>query len=306
MTGPRGRRRAAWARALTLPRLLLLLAASPVAAAPTAAVDDSGATVRLAAPAQRIVSLAPGITELLFDIGAGAQLVAASEYSDTPEAARALPRVARAQGIDFEAIAALRPDLIVVWGSGYAPALLDGLRRLAVPTYIHEPRTLETIARSIERLGVLTGAGGAPGLAARFRARLQELRRRYADRAPVRVFYQVWAQPLMTLSGRHVSSEVLGLCGARNVFADVAPLVATVDAESVIAAQPQLIVTSEPGAVEHGALDFWRRYPELPAVAHGQLYTLDADAMDRQTPRVLDAARQLCEDVEQARAAMAR
>jgi iron complex transport system substrate-binding protein len=295
----RGRRAAGGL--LTLLGLTLAAGAAHGGAAAPQVVDDAGLAVRLSGPAARIVSLAPGITEMLFDIGAGAQVIAASEYSDTPVAARVLPRVARAQGIDLEAIAALKPDLIVAWGSGYAPALLDALRRLEVPVYVFEPRTLEAIAGSMIRLGILTGAAVAPQRAAQYSARLQSLRARYEQRAPVRVFYQVWAQPIMTLSGRHVASEVLRLCGARNVFADVAPLVATVDAESVIATRPQLIVTSEPGGVDQGALAFWRRYPDLPAVAQGQLYTLDADEMDRQTARVLDAAEKLCADVEQAR-----
>jgi iron complex transport system substrate-binding protein len=282
----------------------LVLLAAGLALAPALAlevVDDSGRTVALAHPAERIVSLAPGLTEILFDIGAGARVVAVSEFSDTPPAARALPRVSRAQGIDLEAIAALHPDLVVVWGTGYPPSLLEALRQLGVPVYVHEARRLEAIAAAVERLGVLTGSTSAAGIAADFRARLAGLRARYAGRPTVRVFYQVWANPVMTLSGRHVASEVLETCGARNVFASLAQLVATVDAEAVLAARPQLIVTGEAGAVDHGALDFWKRYPQIPAVAHGQLVTIDADEMDRQTPRVLDAAQNLCEVVERAR-----
>jgi iron complex transport system substrate-binding protein len=98
-----------------------------------------------------------------------------------------------------------------------------------------------------------------------------------------------------------VASEILRLCGARNVFADVLPLVATVDVESVLAARPQLIVTSEPGGVDRGALELWRAYRQLPAVANDHLVTLDADQMDRQTTRTLDAAQKLCFEVERAR-----
>jgi iron complex transport system substrate-binding protein len=271
-------------------------------AAPALSVrDDAGLTVALAHPARRIVALSPGITELLFDLGAGDAVVAVSEYSDTPPAARALPRVARAQGIDLEAIAALHPDLVVAWGSGYPPALLEGLRRLGVPVYVHEPRTLEAVADAAERLGTLAGAPRAPALAADYRTRLAALRRRYAGRRRVRVFYQVWASPLMTLSGRHLVSEALRACGARNIFEDVLPLVATVDPEAVLAARPELIVTGEAGGVDHGALDLWRSHPELPAVANGQLVTLDADRMDRGALRVLDATAALCAAVDQAR-----
>lgn len=302
----RGRRAATRALiAATLCAVCRAASAVPALEAPPAgagtARDDYGDTVSLRAPARRIVTLAPGITELLFEIGAGAQVVGVSEYSDTPEAARRLPRVARAQGIDLERIAALAPDLIVTWGSGYSPTLLDALRRLGVPVYVHEPRTLDAIASAMERLGALAGAAQAPQAAARFRARLAALRARYAARRPVRAFYQVWGNPIMTLTGRHVVSEVLRTCGARNIFEDLAPLVATVGVESVVAARPEIIVTAEPGGTDAGALAPWRRYPQLPAVAGNHLVTLDADQIDRQSARILDATALLCERVEEAR-----
>jgi len=277
-----------------------MLAAAAGAPAHTV-TDDSGRTLRLARPAERIVSLSPGITELLFLLGAGDRVVAVSEFSDYPAAARSLPRVARAQGIDLERVAALQPDLIIVWGSGYAPALREALRRLAVPVYVHEPRTLDAIATSIERLGELTGSDRAAAIDADFRSRLAALRQRYALRAPVRVFYQVWANPIMTLSGKHLVSEVMRTCGARNIFDELAPLVATVDIESVIAARPQVIIAAEPGGVDRGALAAWRRYPQLPAVANQHLVTLDADELDRATVRILDAAAAMCEQVDRAR-----
>jgi len=280
--------------------LFTWLLAAPCGAT-IAVTDDGGRSVELARPAQRIVSLAPGITELLFLLGAGDRIVAASEYSDFPSAARQLPRVSRAQGIDLERIAALQPDLIVVWGSGYAPALLHGVQALGVPTYEYEPRTLESIATSIERLGALTASAGAPAISAEFRGRLAALRQRYGQRAPVRVFYQVWGNPIMTLSGRHLVSEVMRICGAHNVFDALTPLVATVDIESIIAARPEVIIAAESGAIDRGALDSWRRYPQVPAVAHDRLITLDADKLDRASVRILEAASTLCEQVERAR-----
>jgi len=277
----------------------LLVAHAGIAA--QSVVDDDGRSVALARPAQRIVSLAPGITEMLFLLGAGERIVAVSEFSDYPLAAQSLPRVARAQAIDLEKIAALQPDLIVVWGSGYSPLLQQALSGLGVPLYVYEPSSLEAIATSIERLGTLIASARAPSISAQFRARLANLRDRYALRSPVRVFYQVWASPLMTLSGRHLVSEAMRACGARNVFEDLAPLVATVGIESIIAAQPQVIIAAEPGAVDRGALEFWRRYPQVPAVAHDLLVTLDADELDRASVRLPDAIRALCEQVDRAR-----
>jgi iron complex transport system substrate-binding protein len=155
----------------------------------------------------------------------------------------------------------------------------------------------------MERLGRLTGAPRAAAQARQFRERLQQLRQAYAGLSPVRAFYQVWAQPLMTLSGRHVVSEALQVCGARNIFSALPLLVPTVSPEAVIAADPQIILTSEPGAVDHGALDFWKRYPFLSAVAHGQLSTMDANLIDRAAPRMLEETARLCERVDAARRA---
>jgi iron complex transport system substrate-binding protein len=267
--------------------------------------DDYGNSVALTGPARRIVSLSPGITELLFEVGAGGRIVGVSEFSNYPLAARGLPQVSRAQGIDLERIASLRPDLIVTWGSGYSPALLDSLRRLGTPVYVLETKSLESIATSIERLGILTGSSTAANLARGFRERLATLQRRFAGRSAVRVFYQVWNSPIMTLSGGHLASEVMRTCGARNVFEDLQPLVATVDVEAVIAARPQIVLTAEAGAVDHGALEGWKRYPQLPAVAAGRLVTLDADELDRGSTRVLDATEALCAVVEEARGATA-
>jgi iron complex transport system substrate-binding protein len=264
-------------------------------------VDDAGGTVRMTAPAQRIVCLSPGIAELLFSLGAGPRIVGVSEYSDFPRQARDLPHVSRAQGIDLERIASLHPDLIVTWGSGYSPALQDALRSLGVPVFVYEARSLETIASALERLGALVGAREAPAVAAQFRARRDELQRKYAQRRSVRAFYQVWSNPVMTLSGGHLTSELLRTCGATNIFAPLAPLVATVDAEAVVAAKPQIMIAAEAGAVDHGALDGWRRFPAIPAVATGMLVTLDADEIDRASTRVLDATQTLCERIEDAR-----
>jgi len=264
-------------------------------------VDDSGATLALARPARRIVSLAPSITEELFAIGAGGTIVGTSAYSDYPPAAGSLPVVAQADTVDLERIAALRPDLIVLWGSGYPAAAREALARLGVPIYVNEPASLEGVATSLERLGHLTGAADATAVASRFRSNVQRLRASYGGRNPVRAFYQIWPQPLMTLSGRHITSEALALCGARNVFEDLAPLAPTVSPEAVIAADPQIILTAEPGGVDRGALDFWKRYPFLSAVKNGQLVTLDSNLIDRPTPRMLEEVARLCDKVEAAR-----
>lgn len=279
----------------------LLYALVAPAAATVSAVDDAGATIELQRPAQRIVSLAPHITEQLFAIGAGDRIVGTTEFADYPPQAQRIARVARAHAVDLERVAAARPDLIVVWGSGYPPAVIEALRRLNVPVYVNEPGTLESIATSLERLGALTGAPGAAPAAADFRARIAALRAQYAHRPPVAVFYQIWAQPLMTLGGRHALSDAIRLCGARNVFEHLAQIAPQVSIEAVLAAAPEIIITAEPDARASGALDFWRRFPQLPAVRRGALVTLDANKINRHTPRLAHEIAVMCERIDAAR-----
>ena len=281
--------------------VLAALLAAGLARADVRAIDDAGLEVVLARPAQRIVSLAPHLTEQLFAIGAGSRVVATTDFADYPPQARALPRVARAHSVDLERVAAARPDLIVIWGSGFPPATLAALRRLDVPLYVDEPSSLDGIATSMLRLGRLTAAPDAADMAAKFRAAISRLRDRYASRREVRVFYQVWPQPLMTLGGRHVLSEGLRVCGARNVFESLAPIAPQVSMEAVLATDPDMIVTAEPGGIDRGALSVWKAFAEQRAVTAGHLVTIDADRINRHTPRLADELAVLCERIDEVR-----
>ncbi|AKJ29101.1 cobalamin-binding protein [Caldimonas brevitalea] len=283
-----------------------LLAAVACAAAPVSAVDDHGLTVTLPAPARRVISVAPHVTELVFAAGGGERLVGVVEYSDFPPAAKAIRRVGDNKALDLETIAALKPDLIVVWRHGNAQRQLDKLKSLGVPMYQSEPKRLEHIPESIERLGRLLGSeAAAAGEGARFRERAAALRRQYAGRPPVRSFYQVWHQPLMTLNDTHMVSDVIRLCGGVNVFGSLDRLVPTLAEEAVLQADPEVILTASMGATSSGkalaGLDAWKRYPRLQAVARGNLVSIDGDLLNRPTPRLLQGASQVCEALEAAR-----
>lgn len=286
---------------------LLASGASSVAHADVSARDDDGNTVTLAAPAQRVISLAPHATELVFAAGGGAKLVGTVAYSDYPDAARAVPRVGDNKALDLERIAALKPDLIVVWRHGNAERQTDALRALHIPLFFSEPRHLDDIATSLNRLGILLGTQPtADAAAAAFRRDVAALRARYAARPPVTVFFQVWDRPLMTLNGTHLISDVIGLCGGRNVFASLTPLVPTVTDEAVLAANPEAIVTTSAGATPTRdtlpSLARWRAWPSLTAVARNNLFTIDGDLLTRASPRIAQGATALCEDLDAARA----
>ena len=276
------------------------LIVSGVAAAKVAVVDDEGHPVELAAPARRIVSLAPHLTEQLFAIGAGDLIVGTTDFADYPEAARKLPRVARAHSVDLERVSAARPDLILIWGSGFPPATVDAVRRLGVPVYVSEPSRLDDIATSLARLGVLTARPAERAVQA-FNDKLAALRERYRGRREVRVFYQVWADPLMTLGGRHVVSEAITLCGGRNVFAGLTPIAPRVSVEAVLAADPEVFITAEPGARPSDALSMWKRFHQITAVKRNQFVTLDADRINRHGPRIVDEIDTMCAAIDRAR-----
>jgi iron complex transport system substrate-binding protein len=237
----------------------------------------------------------------LFAIGAGDRVVGTSEFSDYPADAKKIPRVGRAHNVDLERVTAARPDLIVLWGSGFPPAVLAALQRLGVPVYVNEPGVLESIATSLERLGTLTAHPQAAKVATQYRARVAALRTQYAARRPVPVFYQIWGEPLMTLGGRHVLSEAIRLCGGRNIFDALEPIAPQVSFEAVVAAAPEVIVTAEAGGRASGALDIWKRFPTVPAVANQALFILDADRLNRATPRMVEEVALLCARIDSAR-----
>ena len=286
--------------------LLFALIAVP-AAADIRVTDDAGRTVVLAAPAQRIVSLAPHVTELLYAAGAGAKVVGVVQYSDYPEAAKALPRVGGYTAVDMEAVVALKPDLVIAWKSGNRNQQYDRLEKLGIPVFVNEPRSLDDVARSLETFGRLAATSTEAGVAAAaFRARRDALAARYAQRPPVEVFYQIWNKPLMTINGKHLISDVMALCGGHNVFAELPILAPTVTEEAVLAAAPQVIVASGMGDSRPEWLDSWRRWTTLPAVVRDNLFFIPPELLQRHTPRILDGATRLCEQLEQARAKAAR
>jgi len=283
---------------------LAWLCGAPGAAA-VQAIDDVGITVVLQAPARRIVSLAPHTTELLFAAGAGERIVGTTDFSDYPDAAQRIPRIGSSTLLDLERVVSLNPDLIVVWLSGGSAAQLARIRALGVPVFHSEPRTLADIPSALERLGVLAGTPAeAQKAAAAFSARAAALRARYANRSPVPLFWQVWARPLLTVNGRHIISDVVGLCGGRNLFAALSPLVPPVSVEAVIEADPEAIVTTSNDATPRGdeGLEIWRALPKLRATARGNLVALRAETIHRQSPRILDGAAALCERLEEVRA----
>ncbi len=280
----------------------LLLGAGLTSQAAVTLVDATDSPVTLAAPAQRIVSLAPHITELLYAAGAGGRVVGATDYSDYPAAALGLPRIGSYANIDLEAVLALRPDLVVAWKSGNSAAQWERLRALGLVVYVSEPQRLDAIPADIEHLGALAGTQDVARAAAQqFRLSHARLAERYSQRPPVTVFYEIWNPPLMTISGKQIISDVLRLCGGVNVFAHLPGLAPTVDVEAVVQMNPEVIFVGDMGKRAAQPDNHWQRWTRLRAVRAGNLFSIPPDLMQRHTPRILLGAERVCADLEQAR-----
>jgi iron complex transport system substrate-binding protein len=280
----------------------LLAVAGPARAAAVTATDDAGVTVTLARPAQRIVSLAPHATELLFAAGAGGQVVGVVAHSDWPPEARGLPRVGDANALDLERIFALAPDLVVAWPYTM-PAQLVTLRARGATTFVSDPKSIAAIARDIEALGTLAGTEAvARERAADLRQRLSTLRARYAGAAPITVFYEIWNEPLQTIGGAHLISEAIALCGGTNVFGAQSLAAPSVSFEAVVAARPEIIVGGSDDGTRPKWLDDWKRLADIPAVRYGNLFVGNGDLLHRNGPRLVAGLEALCQALDQARA----
>jgi len=281
---------------------MLAALAAGAAAAVVSTRDDAGAQVTLAAPAQRIVSLAPHATELLFAAGAGTSVVGVVAWSDFPAAAITIPRVGDAIGLDLERIVALQPDLIVTW-PWTAPAQVEQLRARGIPVYMVDARSIGGIADNVERLATLAGtsARAAPALAD-WRRRLRALESRPARPVPWRVFYQLGDAPMFTVGAPQLITQAISVCGGRNVFGALAAPAPSIDVEAVVAARPQVIIAGTDHAVPPAWLQAWKRWPEVPAVRVANLFTVDAMLLHRPGPRFIDGVAQLCVALDGARA----
>lgn len=284
---------------------ILLVCCSLSVMAEVRVVDDNGDEVRLAVSAQRIISLAPNITEVLFHIGAGDQIVGADEYSNYPEAAKQILRVNNHAAANYELILSLKPDLVIAWQSGNGDKMINPLRKLGIPVFVVETHQIERIPNLFRRFGQLSGNNDlAQQRIEEFTQRLQLLGDAQTGKSVVRTFYQIWDQPLITLNGKHMVSDVIELCGGINIFADAVPLVPYVNIESIVAADPQVIIAGGSQEEQPGWYSSWQQWTGISAVQHKQIYLIPADLMQRHSVRILDGAQMMCDYLDSARTAI--
>ncbi|HEY6455312.1 MAG TPA: cobalamin-binding protein [Steroidobacteraceae bacterium] len=281
----------------------MLAASLSVGASGFDVVDDMGAHLSLAGPARRIVSLAPGATEMLFAAGAGPKLVATVAYSDEPAAARRVPRIGDSSAIDMERLLVLKPDVIVYWPGGGNPAQVAQLKHLGFVLYGQQVNRLADLAGSLQRLGLMAGTFPlAQRRAGQIQAQLSRLRAQYSKRSPVTALLETWNQPLYTVGGQQLMSDALAVCGAVNIFGDLPQLSPAVQMEAVLTRNPDLIIAAAPPGQGAQWLGAWRKFPSLKAVQSGNLLDFDDQALSRLGPSVLDATGNLCARIDAARA----
>jgi len=280
-----------------LASLGLLVATS--ATASVSVVDDAGRTVTLPGPAHRIVSLAPNVTDALFAAGAGAYVVGTSRFTDYPAEAKKVPVVGDATMIDLERIVGLKPDIVVVWKSGNAAAQVDKLVRLGLPVFYVETTRLADVAPAVRRFGKLAGTGDVAERNARtFEASLERLRSTYAGKRRLKVFYQIWDRPLMTIGRAQIIDDALDLCGGDNVFADLRQVAPAVSREAVLTRNPDVILG---GGDSGDALASWKQAGFLAATRHGNVVSIDAPTLALPSPSILPGVTTLCRALDEAR-----
>jgi iron complex transport system substrate-binding protein len=253
-----------------------------------------------AGEAVRIVSLAPHLTELTFSAGAGERLVGVVEYSDYPEAALAIPRIGDAFNVDLERLVELAPDLVLAWRSGTPAPLRDRIEALGFRVVTFETLTLEDVPERLVELGELIGDSRlARDRAANYREAMAALRNEARGQAKIRVFFQISLNPLYTVGGQHFISEIISLCGARNVFDDLDELAAAVSHEAVLERDPQLILSDRRWLEE--TRSSWAKYSSLGTTHASNVSGIDADLVTRPTLRLAEGARQVCTAIRAAR-----
>lgn len=249
-----------------------------------------------------IIALAPHIVELLYDIGAGQQIIATSTFADYPEAAKSLLIVGDHNRLQIEKIVQLNPDLIIAWRGGNPTGDLARLENYGLKVVFSEPKTLEDIADEIQWFGELTGRKQQADLKAQgFRNRLSSLASTYKNKAPVSVFYEIWSSPLQTISANAWPQKHLDLCGASNIFSIENNDYPSVSSEQVLTLKPQVIIQPSAKTSNNSTLYDWSKYGFLPAVKNEFIYHPNADKVFRMTTRVLDEVELMCTEIERAR-----
>jgi iron complex transport system substrate-binding protein len=261
---------------------------------------------------QRIITLAPHLTELVDAAGGTDRLVSVSAFSNLPESVKQLPITSDARSIDLEKMKSLRPDLIIYWRGGTSESQIQSIKKTFnkdVQFISVQPKKLSDIANDIETIGKALGtdsiakknAGALRSKIVELRTKQQNTNQKNTSVRKVRVFYQVWAQPLMTLNQDHIIGDIIQLCGGEQLFASEKVLVPTVSREAVIKANPEIIFTAVDSSKMKTDWSMWSSFPQLVATKNKAFIDLDGDIISRPSPRIMQGAQKICAEINKVR-----
>jgi iron complex transport system substrate-binding protein len=262
-------------------------------------IDDNNQTITLNEPAKRIVSLTPHLSEIVFFLGHEEKLVARDSASDFPESIKHIPSIGNSANLNTEAILALKPDLILAWKSGNTQKQIKQLQSFDIPIFFSEPRTLNDISENMEKISVLLSGNKNEEKIKSFTSRIKTLEETFSkNKENLRVFYQVWQEPLMTLNGEHLVSEIIKLCRGENIFSDQKILAPQVSLEALIQRNPQLIIL---GDKNKNVKSYWGKWKSIEAVRNNNFIFVNSDLLVRPGPRILEGVEQVCQGINKAR-----
>ncbi len=244
---------------------------------------------------ERIISLAPHITELLFSVGAGNEVVGVMSFSNYPEAANSIPIIGSHDKLNYEQIISLQPTLALGWQGGNSSDAMDRLRDLGIRVESYAPHTLEDVGESLRWIGEISGHKEEGEAAAQnYFNRLEALREMHLSHPGISVYYQIWHEPQMTVNGQHLITDVIQMCGGSNIFSDAIPLVPKVSMESILQRNPEVIVMAGVPGEQPERINRWQRWTALDAVQKDNLFEVHPDLLHRHSARILDGAEALC------------
>jgi len=283
---------------ITLTALFIFMSpySNNMALANVSVIDDVGEEIELVEPAKKIVSLSPGLTELIYYAGGERFLKGVVSYSDFPKSAKIIPQVGSYNSIDIEKIVALSPDLVISWKSGNPSLQISKLKKLGIKVYTSELRDFKDISSTLKRLGILMGTvDTAEKAVSDFNKRFSILKKRFPhSKHKKNVFIQIWNEPLMSINGTHLISKIVEFCNGHNIFHKTTQLTLSLDVETIIHRDPDVIIATREGKLGDTWLSRWKKWDFMKAVKNNQLFTVNPDHVVRHTPRVLDGIEQVC------------
>jgi iron complex transport system substrate-binding protein len=271
----------------------------PAVAATRELVDESGKHVRLPVHPQRIVSLAPSLTETVFAVGAGDHLVGDTTYCDYPEAARHVAKVGDTMTPNIEAIIGLKPDVVLVSTASQLEVFTRQMEERQIAVYVSDPRNLDGVLQSITNVGEVTGNGAqAAELVSALRNRISGVTAKLVGTKPVRVFYQVSAEPLYTAGRDAFITDLIARAGGGSVSADVPGAWPRLSNEAALASRPDAIVIPTGDSMGNaGNRDVAAALRRSPAALSGRIYAINGDLLSRPGPRIVDGLEELAKDL---------